>query len=84
MNVFIEGQMYDHGHFSRSTCCRVIDSIQERLPATYFLNHPYVGRVSLYEYDPNIDIDCTLSINWSYKDDDIEVTEGITGKTIER
>ena len=45
----LTGNLFDHGHLSRAVCCRVPEEINTVLPEGYMLNHPYLGRVTLFE-----------------------------------
>ncbi|ESP01488.1 hypothetical protein LOTGIDRAFT_139693, partial [Lottia gigantea] len=74
---------FDHGHLSRTACCRVYDVLTESLPPPYHINHPrlYNVTIPLAELYPNGVHITSLSVNWSAADDKIEITDGITGKT---
>lgn len=80
------GYLYDHGHLSRAVCCRLDKngSIDEDLPMPYFLNHPWIGRVTTYEASRETEKTNNISINWCCSDPRPEVTDGRTGACLTR
>lgn len=76
------GRMFDHGHVTRATCCRVSDALQEYLPRGYSLRHPYIGRVTTVQTPQDIGTVAMLSVNWCEADEFIEVLDSKTGKSI--
>ncbi|KAF6037789.1 hypothetical protein EB796_003909 [Bugula neritina] len=77
------GNLFDHGHLSRAVCCRMPEVVNTLLPEGYMLNHPYLGRVTLYDAPRGCEKTNTLCVNWSLDHDKIEICDGRTGKSIE-
>ncbi|XP_013411771.1 double-stranded RNA-specific adenosine deaminase [Lingula anatina] len=76
------GLLYDHGHLSRAMCCRLAKGepdLKEVLPEGYRLNHPHLGRVTMYEAPRETQKTKSVSINWCCFDRKAEVTDGTRG-----
>ena len=84
--VAIPGFQYNHGHMTRSLCCRVSDDINGPLSQMkgFRVNHTYLGRVTRYNMDIKSDVTSQLSVNWSKGDEKIEIVAANTGKSIDR
>ena len=80
------GYLFDHGHLSRAVCCRLDHkgSIDDDLPMPYYLNHPWIGRVTRYDASRETEKTNNISINWSACDAVPEVTDGRTGAQLTR
>lgn len=80
------GYLYDHGHLSRAICCRLQhkDDLNERLPAPYHVNHPWIGRVTAYDPPRETEKTNNISINWCFGDTSAEVTDGRDGACLTR
>ncbi|KAM3613738.1 uncharacterized protein V6R79_004512 [Siganus canaliculatus] len=78
------GYLYSHGHLTRAVCCRLAkdgDAFTQSLPAPFVLNHPEVGRVSVYDSARHTGKTKESSVNWSFPDQSsVEVLDGTTGK----
>ncbi|XP_041348456.1 adenosine deaminase domain-containing protein 1-like [Gigantopelta aegis] len=76
------GSKFDHGHFCRAVCCRVYGVLQETLPPPYQINHPRLNPVSLKfaELYPDGPHPTSLCINWSDGDEQLEITDGFSGR----
>ncbi|KAJ7307325.1 hypothetical protein JRQ81_009334 [Phrynocephalus forsythii] len=78
------GYLYSQGHLTRAICCRMSrdgSTFQSGLPEPYFVNHPEVGRVSVYDSARQTGKTKESSVNWSLPDDaDVEVLDGTKGK----
>ncbi|XP_052000428.1 double-stranded RNA-specific adenosine deaminase [Xyrauchen texanus] len=78
------GYLYSHGHLTRAVCCRLSrdgDEFRKSLPANYTLNHPEVGRVSVYDSTRHTGKTKESSVNWSQPDQlSVEVLDGTKGK----
>ncbi|CAH1785489.1 unnamed protein product [Owenia fusiformis] len=81
------GYLYDHGHLARACCCRLTHGepdIQEYLPPGFKVNHPLLGRVTVYDASRETEKTKSLSINWCLGDPKAEVTDGTKGQCLER
>ena len=80
------GYLYDHGHLSRSSCCRLShqSDIDEVLPLPYALNHPWIGRVMAYDPPRETGKTNNLSVNWVACETNAELTDGRTGACLTR
>ena len=80
------GYLYDHGHLSRAVCCRLQHNsdLNTQLPASYHVNHPWLGRVTAYDPPRETEKTNNLSVNWSVGDTSSEVTDGRTGACMTR
>ncbi|XP_019734272.1 double-stranded RNA-specific adenosine deaminase isoform X1 [Hippocampus comes] len=78
------GYLYSHGHLTRAVCCRLGrdgDGFSQSLPAPFQLNHPEVGRVSVYDSTRHTGKTKESSVNWSLPDHtSVEVLDGTKGK----
>ncbi|XP_041962696.1 double-stranded RNA-specific adenosine deaminase isoform X2 [Alosa sapidissima] len=78
------GYLYSHGHLTRAVCCRLArdnDAFLKNLPPQYTLNHPEVGRVSVYDSTRHTGKTKESSVNWSQPDQlTVEVLDGTKGK----
>lgn len=84
---YITGLLYDHGHLSRATCCRLVHGepdIQQHLPPSYGVNHPKLGRVTLYEASRETQKTKEHSINWCLGDPKAEVSDGTKGLCVDK
>uniref|UniRef100_A0A3Q3VTX1 Uncharacterized protein n=1 Tax=Mola mola TaxID=94237 RepID=A0A3Q3VTX1_MOLML len=78
------GYLYSHGHLTRAVCCRLArdgEVFAKSLPTPFMLNHPEVGRVSVYDSTRHTGKTKESSVNWSFPDQhSVEVLDGTTGK----
>ncbi|XP_077177926.1 double-stranded RNA-specific adenosine deaminase isoform X2 [Paroedura picta] len=78
------GYLYSQGHLTRAICCRMSrdgTTFQAGLPEPYCVNHPEVGRVSVYDSARQTGKTKESSVNWCLPDDtDVEVLDGTKGK----
>lgn len=78
------GYLYSHGHLTRAVCCRLSrdgDAFAKSLRAPFTLNHPEVGRVSVYDSTRHTGKTKESSVNWSTPDQlSVEVLDGTKGK----
>ena len=78
------GYLYSQGHLTRAICCRLVrdgDVLQKRLQAPYQINHPEVGRVSVYDSARQTGKTKESSVNWCLADGSkVEVLDGTKGK----
>ncbi|XP_070768105.1 double-stranded RNA-specific adenosine deaminase [Enoplosus armatus] len=78
------GYLYSHGHLTRAVCCRLArdgDAFTQSLPPPFMLNHPEVGRVSVYDSTRHTGKTKESSVNWSFPDQhSVEVLDGTKGK----
>lgn len=78
------GYLYNHGHLTRAVCCRLGrdgDAFSKSLPSPFLLNHPEVGRVSVYDSTRHTGKTKESSVNWSLPDQhSVEVLDGTKGK----
>ncbi|KFQ64063.1 Double-stranded RNA-specific adenosine deaminase, partial [Phaethon lepturus] len=78
------GYLYSQGHLTRAICCRVArdgNVLQEKLRAPYHVNHPEVGRVSVYDSARQTGKTKESSVNWCLADEsEVEVLDGTKGK----
>ncbi|NXC77944.1 DSRAD deaminase, partial [Anhinga anhinga] len=78
------GYLYSQGHLTRAICCRVArdgNVLQEKLQAPYRVNHPEVGRVSVYDSARQTGKTKESSVNWCLADEsEVEVLDGTKGK----
>ncbi|XP_076453192.1 adenosine deaminase domain-containing protein 1-like [Babylonia areolata] len=83
------GNGYDHGHLSRTACCRLYDNLSDEIPQPFLHHHPYLDSLTfdLHTYYPQQDKATALGINW-YRDEDYcaasgrefcEITDCFTG-----
>ncbi|XP_058503179.1 double-stranded RNA-specific adenosine deaminase [Solea solea] len=78
------GYLYSHGHLTRAVCCRLArdgEAFFQSLPSPFMLNHPEVGRVSVYDSTRHTGKTKESSVNWSFPDQNsVEVLDGTKGK----
>ncbi|NWX09422.1 DSRAD deaminase, partial [Caloenas nicobarica] len=78
------GYLYSQGHLTRAICCRVArdgTALQGNLRAPYRVNHPEVGRVSVYDSARQTGKTKESSVNWCLADgSEVEVLDGTKGK----
>ncbi|XP_054252952.1 double-stranded RNA-specific adenosine deaminase [Indicator indicator] len=78
------GYLYSQGHLTRAICCRLAregSRLQDQLQAPYHLNHPEVGRVSVYDSARQTGKTKESSVNWCLADEgEVEVLDGTKGK----
>uniref|UniRef100_A0A670Z4J4 A to I editase domain-containing protein n=1 Tax=Pseudonaja textilis TaxID=8673 RepID=A0A670Z4J4_PSETE len=78
------GYLYSQGHLTRAICCRMSkdgNAFGARLPAPYLVNHPEVGRVSVYDSARQTGKTKESSINWCLPDGtSVEILDGTKGK----
>ncbi|XP_035527828.1 double-stranded RNA-specific adenosine deaminase [Morone saxatilis] len=78
------GYLYSHGHLTRAVCCRLArdgEAFTKSLPSPFMLNHPEVGRVSVYDSTRHTGKTKESSVNWSFPDQhSVEVLDGTKGK----
>ncbi|KAJ0065987.1 hypothetical protein NL108_001211 [Boleophthalmus pectinirostris] len=78
------GYLYSHGHLTRAVCCRLArdgEALAKSLPSPFRLNHPEVGRVSVYDSTRHTGKTKESSVNWSFPDQHcVEVLDGTKGK----
>ncbi|KAJ8383789.1 hypothetical protein AAFF_G00214760 [Aldrovandia affinis] len=78
------GYLYSHGHLTRAVCCRLsrdCDDFKKSLPPNFTLNHPEVGRVSVYDSTRHTGKTKESSVNWCLADQlSVEVLDGTKGK----
>ncbi|KAG7267331.1 hypothetical protein CRUP_031718, partial [Coryphaenoides rupestris] len=77
------GYLYSHGHLTRAVCCRLArdgEGFSKSLPSPFTLNHPEVGRVSVYDSTRHTGKTKESSVNWSFPDQlSVEVLDGTKG-----
>ncbi|NWW79874.1 DSRAD deaminase, partial [Climacteris rufus] len=78
------GYLYSQGHLTRAICCRMTrdeNILKEKLQAPYHINHPEVGRVSVYDSARQTGKMKESSVNWCLADEsEVEVLDGTKGK----
>ncbi|KAL9823236.1 double-stranded RNA-specific adenosine deaminase isoform 2-T2 [Geothlypis trichas] len=78
------GYLYSQGHLTRAICCRMErdgSTLKEKLQAPYHINHPEVGRVSVYDSARQTGKTKESSVNWCLADEgDVEILDGTKGK----
>ena len=80
------GYLYDHGHLSRAVCCRLDkdSKLDDDLPMPFYVNHPWLGRISRYDVSRETEKTNNISINWCACDTAPEVTDGRIGAGLTR
>ena len=63
---------------TRAMCCRINDQVNDFLPEGYYLNHPFLGRVSVYLPTEDAGENAKKSLNWC-EADLLEILDGPTG-----
>lgn len=78
------GYLYSQGHLTRAICCRMErdgNTLKEKLQAPYHINHPEVGRVSVYDSARQTGKTKESSVNLCLADEsEVEVLDGTKGK----
>ncbi|KAE8588794.1 hypothetical protein XENTR_v10022744 [Xenopus tropicalis] len=77
------GYLFSQGHLTRAICCRMSrdgDAFQNQLPDLFVVNHPEVGRVSVYDSTRQTGKTKESSVNWCLADEEVEVLDGTKGK----
>ncbi|NXM68385.1 DSRAD deaminase, partial [Serilophus lunatus] len=78
------GYLYSQGHLTRAICCRVArdgTTLKDKLQAPYHINHPEVGRVSVYDSARQTGKTKESSVNWCLADEsEVEILDGTKGK----
>ncbi|XP_058716571.1 double-stranded RNA-specific adenosine deaminase isoform X2 [Poecile atricapillus] len=78
------GYLYSQGHLTRAICCRMErdgNTLKGKLQAPYHINHPEVGRVSVYDSARQTGKTKESSVNWCLADEsEVEVLDGTKGK----
>ncbi|NWI17793.1 DSRAD deaminase, partial [Crypturellus soui] len=78
------GYLYSQGHLTRAICCRVAragTALAAKLQPPYRINHPEVGRVSVYDSARQTGKTRESSVNWCLADESkVEVLDGTKGK----
>ncbi|CAH2327300.1 double-stranded RNA-specific adenosine deaminase isoform X1 [Pelobates cultripes] len=77
------GYLFSQGHLTRAICCRMTrdgSTFQEQLPDMFIVNHPEVGRVSVYDSHRQTGKTKESSVNWCLADEEVEVLDGTKGK----
>ncbi|KAM4014623.1 double-stranded RNA-specific adenosine deaminase [Anomaloglossus baeobatrachus] len=83
LNSVTLGYLFSQGHLTRAICCRMYrdgGAFQKQLPDLYLVNHPEVGRVSVYDSHRQTGKTKESSVNWCLADDEVEVLDGTKGK----
>ncbi len=82
--------MYNHGHLTRALCCRVTEDILDDLASIkghssqyLCVNHPYIGRVTNYDLTRQAEFVTSLSVNWGYGEDNMEIISTENGRSID-
>ncbi|XP_062959839.1 double-stranded RNA-specific adenosine deaminase isoform X2 [Cynocephalus volans] len=77
------GYLFSHGHLTRAICCRVTrdgNAFKDGLRHPFIVNHPKVGRVSVYDSKRQSGKTKETSVNWCLADGyDLEILDGTRG-----
>ncbi|KAM4861944.1 double-stranded RNA-specific adenosine deaminase isoform 1-T1 [Thomomys bottae] len=77
------GYLFSQGHLSRAICCRVTrdgKSFEHGLRYPFTVNHPKVGRVTVYDSKRQSGKTKETSVNWCLADGfDLEILDGTRG-----
>ncbi|XP_037681787.1 double-stranded RNA-specific adenosine deaminase isoform X2 [Choloepus didactylus] len=77
------GYLYSQGHLTRAICCRVTrdgSAFEDGLQHPFIVNHPKVGRVSVYDSKRQSGKTKETSVNWCLADGyDLEILDGTRG-----
>ncbi|XP_057581371.1 double-stranded RNA-specific adenosine deaminase isoform X8 [Hippopotamus amphibius kiboko] len=77
------GYLFSQGHLSRAICCRVTrdgSAFEDGLRHPFIVNHPKVGRVSVYDSKRQSGKTKETSVNWCLADGyDLEILDGTRG-----
>uniref|UniRef100_T1J5P4 Double-stranded RNA-specific adenosine deaminase n=1 Tax=Strigamia maritima TaxID=126957 RepID=T1J5P4_STRMM len=85
-SITLGSYLYDHGHLSRAVCCRLSGEpeLDTLLPPGYRLNHPQLGRVSIYDPPRETEKTKPHSLSWCLGDQRLEMTDGTKGQCVMR
>ncbi|XP_008852938.1 double-stranded RNA-specific adenosine deaminase isoform X1 [Nannospalax galili] len=77
------GYLFSQGHLTRAICCRVTrdgTAFEDGLRYPFIVNHPKVGRVSVYDSKRQSGKTKETSVNWCLADGyDLEILDGTRG-----
>ncbi|XP_066118088.1 double-stranded RNA-specific adenosine deaminase isoform X4 [Saccopteryx bilineata] len=77
------GYLFSQGHLTRAICCRVTRdgrAFEDGLRHPFIVNHPKVGRVSVYDSKRQSGKTKETSVNWCLADGyDLEILDGTRG-----
>nr|XP_004667281.2 double-stranded RNA-specific adenosine deaminase isoform X1 [Jaculus jaculus] len=77
------GYLFSQGHLTRAICCRVTrdgTAFEDGLRYPFVVNHPKVGRVSVYDSKRQSGKTKEASVNWCLADGyDLEILDGTRG-----
>ncbi|XP_036778222.2 double-stranded RNA-specific adenosine deaminase isoform X4 [Manis pentadactyla] len=77
------GYLFSQGHLTRAICCRVTrdgNAFEDGLRHPFIVNHPKVGRVSVYDSKRQSGKTKETSVNWCLADGyDLEILDGTRG-----
>ncbi|XP_073078129.1 double-stranded RNA-specific adenosine deaminase isoform X5 [Manis javanica] len=77
------GYLFSQGHLTRAICCRVTrdgNTFEDGLRHPFIVNHPKVGRVSVYDSKRQSGKTKETSVNWCLADGyDLEILDGTRG-----
>ncbi|XP_045154283.1 double-stranded RNA-specific adenosine deaminase [Echinops telfairi] len=77
------GYLFSQGHLTRAICCRVTrdgKAFEDGLRQPFIVNHPKVGRVSVYDSKRQSGKTKETSVNWCLADGyDLEILDGTRG-----
>ncbi|XP_047561122.1 double-stranded RNA-specific adenosine deaminase isoform X2 [Lutra lutra] len=77
------GYLFSQGHLTRAICCRVTrdgSAFEDGLRPPFVVNHPKVGRVSVYDSKRQSGKTKETSVNWCLADGcDLEILDGTRG-----
>ncbi|KAM5200937.1 LOW QUALITY PROTEIN: double-stranded RNA-specific adenosine deaminase [Hipposideros larvatus] len=77
------GYLFSQGHLTRAICCRVTrdgSTFEDGLRHPFIVNHPKVGRVSVYDSKRQSGKTKETSVNWCLADGyDLEILDGTRG-----
>ncbi|XP_059946620.1 double-stranded RNA-specific adenosine deaminase isoform X5 [Mesoplodon densirostris] len=77
------GYLFSQGHLTRAICCRVTrdgSAFEDGLRHPFIVNHPKVGRVSVYDSKRQSGKTKETSVNWCLADGyDLEILDGTRG-----
>ncbi|XP_015453850.1 double-stranded RNA-specific adenosine deaminase isoform X2 [Pteropus alecto] len=77
------GYLFSQGHLTRAICCRVTrdgSAFEDGLQPPFTVNHPKVGRVSVYDSKRQSGKTKETSVNWCLADGcDLEILDGTRG-----
>ncbi|XP_020021808.2 double-stranded RNA-specific adenosine deaminase isoform X2 [Castor canadensis] len=77
------GYLFSQGHLTRAICCRMTrdgNAFEDGLRYPFIVNHPKVGRVSVYDSKRQSGKTKETSVNWCLADGcDLEILDGTRG-----